>query len=444
MIPMPEQVQTALSLLTAAGFEAWIVGGCVRDALLGRTPQDYDVTTNALPEQVEAVFAGQRVIETGLRHGTVTVLLAGMPLEITTYRVDLGYSDGRHPDAVAFTPNLRDDLARRDFTVNAMAWNPERGLVDLFGGQEDLAQGILRCVGDPHERFSEDALRILRLLRFAAKLGFSVEHVTADAAFFLREKLRLVSAERIQKELTALLCAPSAGGVLIQYAEIFGVFLPELLTCRNFLQNNPHHRYDVLTHLAKAVDAVPAEPVLRLAALLHDIGKPACYTEDAAGIGHFYGHAPLSATMAAEILTRLRYDNETKRQVVTLIEAHDWPLYPPQTRTVRRAMNRLGSALFFRLLDLKRADTVAHGLPFPARLAALDENEAIARELIAQDDCFSLKDLAVNGSDLMAAGIPQGKAVGAALQALLSAVMDGKVENEKSALLAYWHITQTD
>lgn len=438
MLHLPPQVHTAITRLDAAGFEAWIVGGCVRDALLGKTPQDFDITTNALPAQVEAVFAGERVIETGLKHGTVTVLLDDMPLEITTYRVDLGYSDGRHPDAVAFTPNLRDDLARRDFTVNAMAWHPDLGLVDCFGGQADLQNRLLRCVGDPATRFREDALRILRLLRFAAKLGFAVEPETAAAAHELRESLRLVSAERIQKELTALLCGGSAGDILVQYVDIFGVFLPELLVCKDFLQHNPHHAYDLLTHLAKTVDATPPEPVLRLAALLHDLGKPDCFTRDADGIGHFYGHAKRSAAMAEAIGTRLRLDNETKTRVVTLVAQHDLPLMPPTERTIRRALSRVTPPLFFDLLILKRADTLAHGLPCDERLAALDEAERVARQLLAGDACFSVRDLAVRGSDLMAAGVPQGPAVGQALQALLDAVLDEKAPNEKVALLHYW------
>ena len=436
MLHLPQQVHTTLSLLTAAGFEAYLVGGCVRDALLGCTPQDYDIATNALPDEVAAVFCDHRVIETGLKHGTVTVLLGELPIEITTYRVDLGYSDGRHPDRVAFTPNLRDDLARRDFTVNAMAYHPERGLTDCFGGQADLAAGLLRCVGEPETRFSEDALRILRLLRFAAKLGFAVEERTAKAALALRDTLRKVSAERIQKELTSLLLGAHAGEILVQYADIFGVFLPELLVCMNFLQHNPHHRYDVLTHLAKAVDASPTDPVLRLAALLHDVGKPDCFTMDENGVGHFYAHADRSAALAEQILTRLRYDNETKRQVVLLVAAHDRPIEPNE-RSVKRALNRLEPALFFKLLALKRADCIGQGLTHPERLESYDRIEMIARRLLSEEVCFSLRDLAVSGDDLLCAGVPQGKQIGQTLQRLLDAVIDGSVANEKSALLTY-------
>ncbi len=437
MIRLPKQVNTALSGLHRAGFEACIVGGCVRDMLLGKTPQDFDITTNARPAQVEAVFADARVIETGLRHGTVTLLLDGMPLEITTYRVDLGYSDGRHPDRVAFAAHLEDDLSRRDFTVNAMAWNPERGLVDLFGGQADLEKGLLRCVGDPKERFREDALRILRLLRFASKLGFSVEPETASAAIALRENLKLVSMERIQKELTGLLCGREAGNTILEYLDILAVFLPELGGCRGFLQHNPHHRYDVLTHLCRTVDAIRPEPVLRLAALLHDIGKPHCFTLDADGIGHFYGHAKQSAGMADEILGRLRLDNASRQQVVTLIKTHDLPLSPPE-RTVRRALSRLGTETFFRLLELKRADILGLGFENTDRQAILDAAEAEGKRLLEAKACFSLRELAVKGDDLLALGVPEGREVGSALSGMLGAVLDGLVPNEKSALLQWW------
>lgn len=436
MLHLPQQVHTALSMLAAAGYEAYIVGGCVRDALLGCTPQDYDIATNALPDEVAAVFRAHRVIETGLKHGTVTVLLIGLPIEVTTYRVDLGYSDGRHPDRVEFTPKLRDDLARRDFTINAMAYHPERGLIDCFGGQADLAAGLLRCVGVPETRFSEDALRILRLLRFAAKLGFAVEERTAEAAFALRSALQKVSAERIQKELTGLLLGANAGDVLIQYVDVFGVFLPELLTCKNFLQHNPHHRYDVLTHLAKTVDALPSDPVLRLAGLLHDIGKPVCFTMDENGVGHFYSHAARSADLAEQILTRLRYDNETKRQVVALVAAHDRPIEPNE-QAVKRALNRLTPALFSKLLALKRADCVGQGLTHPERMESYDRMETIAERLFAEQACFSLRELAVNGDDLLRAGVPQGKQIGQTLRMLLDAVIDGGVANEKTALLTY-------
>ena len=448
MLALPAPVQTALSVLQNAGFSAYVVGGCVRDALRGETPDDYDVTTDALPEQVETVFRadrpaqagnadrlGVRIVETGLKHGTVTVLLDGMPLEITTFRTESGYSDHRRPDRVDFTRSLREDLARRDFTVNAMAWSPVEGLIDPFGGENDLAAGLLRCVGDPRERFNEDALRILRLLRFAAKLRFRVEAETAAAARALAPTLSFVSPERIRKELTRLLCAPDAARILLDFPGILTVPLPELAPCVGFDQRNPHHDLDVWAHSVKTLAAVPAEPVLRWAALLHDVGKPSCYTEDAAGIGHFYGHAKQSAALADALLTRLRFDNASRETIVTLVAEHD--LQIEQTpRAVRRALSRLGVPLFRQLLALKRADNSAHCGDVRARIAHADRLEAIADALLAEEGRFTLRDLAVDGRDLLALGY-EGPAIGKALQALLDAVLDERVPNEKEALLAY-------
>ena len=434
---IPAPAEEALRALEAAGFEGFLVGGCVRDLLRGDAPNDWDITTNALPQQVEAVFSGARVIETGLKHGTVTVLQDGMPLEITTYRIDRGYSDSRHPDRVEFSARLEDDLSRRDFTVNAMAWSPTRGLVDCCGGREDLRAGVLRCVGDPMARFSEDALRILRLLRFSARLGFAVEEKTAAAALALREKLRLVSAERIQKELTGLLCAPDSARVLTEFFDILTVPLPELLPCHGFEQHHPRHAYDVWTHCVKTAQAVPATPALRWAALLHDVGKPDCFTLDAEGVGHFYGHAKRSVVLAEQILDRLRFDRRTEDRILRLIEAHDLPLqYPPEQeeRAVRRLLGRLGEEEFFLLLALKRADTVGQGVPHPTRLELFSHIEALARALLSAHTCLTLRELAVSGDDLLALGMQEGPAVGEMLHRLLEAVTDGTIENTPEAL----------
>ena len=292
---LPAQVNTALARLHDAGYEAYIVGGCVRDRIMGREPKDYDITTSALPEQTAAVFAGERIIETGMKHGTVTVLLDGEPLEITTFRIDGTYSDSRHPDAVTFTPSLREDLARRDFTMNAMAYSSETGLVDPFGGQADIAAKYIRCVGDPDLRFREDALRILRALRFSSVLGFPIEPETDGAARYLCLLLKKISAERVFSELKQLLCGPDVRRVLLDYAGVLGAVLPEILPMQGFDQRNPHHCYDILEHTAAAVEAMPPEPALRLAALLHDVGKPECFFTDEDGVGHFYGHPKAGA-----------------------------------------------------------------------------------------------------------------------------------------------------
>ena len=434
----PEYALQAIARLNAVGFEAFLVGGCVRDAVMGRRPNDYDLTTSALPDQIEAVFACERLIETGLKHGTVTVLLSGQPIEITTYRRDGGYSDHRHPDQVTFTPLLRDDLARRDFTVNAMAWNPETGLEDPFGGQEDLARRVIRCVGDAERRFDEDALRILRALRFAAQLDFGVDPATAAAAAALRRSLELVSRERIAAELTKLLCGPAARRVLTEFWPVLAVCLPELAPMEGLDQHSPYHCYDVLEHSAAAVEAAPPDRITRWAALLHDAGKPACFTRDEAGRGHFYGHAKVSAQIARDLLTRLRFDKDTVRRVSQLVELHDYPIDPPEgspDRAVRKLIGKLGPEDFFRLLDIKRADALAHHPDYRGRTAACDRLEARARELLAQPPCFTVKDLAIDGNDLLAAGVPAGPELGRLLNELFSAVVEDRTPNEKSALL---------
>ena len=326
---VPAPAREALSRLEAAGFAACLVGGCVRDSFLGRVPGDWDVTTSALPEQTETVFAGERIIETGLKHGTVTVLLEGLPLEITTFRRESGYADHRHPDAVAFTPSLEEDLARRDFTINAMAWSPARGLADPLGGRVDLEKRIIRCVGEPRARFDEDALRILRALRFAAQLDFAIDPATAEAAFALKDTLALVSRERIAAELTKLLCGPAVRRIVREYWPILALPLPELAPMAGLDQRSPYHCYDVLEHSAAAAEAVPPDRILRWAALLHDAGKPACFTLDEQGRGHFYGHAKPGAELARAALTRLRFDKDTVRRVAALVELHDYPIDPP-------------------------------------------------------------------------------------------------------------------
>ena len=432
---LPAEIGEVLRRLEAAGYPAYLVGGCTRDSLLGRVPKDYDITTAALPAETEAVFRGERVIETGLRHGTVTVLLNGTPVEITTFRVDGAYSDGRHPDAVSFTPSLREDLARRDFTVNAVAWRPSEGYVDPFGGEEDIRRGIIRCVGEPERRFSEDALRVLRALRFAAELDFSVDEPTAAALLRCREGLKRVSPERISTELRKLLCGPAARRVLLACPEVLGTVIPELLPLVGLDQRNPYHCYDAWEHTAAAVEAVPPEPVLRLAALLHDVGKPDCFSLDAQGVGHFYGHPERGAEIADRVLRRLRFDNALRERVTLLVAKHDLPI-SSEKKTVRRLLNRLTPEVFFQLTALRRADLLAHAPEKRGQTAELDAMEAAARTLLLENSCFTLGSLALRGDDLRAAGMAPGPALGAALRRGLEAVMDGVVPNEKAALLA--------
>ena len=322
MINLPEQVRRALARLEAAGHEAFVVGGAVRDCVRGAgTGTDWDITTSALPEETETIFSGYRVIEAGMKHGTVTVLLDGEPLEITTYRVDGGYSDHRHPDEVRFTRSLREDLRRRDFTMNAMAYSPRTGVVDPFGGQADLAAGVVRCVGEPDRRFQEDALRILRALRFASALGMGIHPDTARAARDNRGLLTSVAAERVRVELTKLLCGADAERVLLEFPDILSVLLPEIGAMVCFDQHNPHHDRDVWAHTAAVTAAIPAQPVLRWAALLHDVGKPPCFSLAEDGVGHFYGHAAESARMADGILRRLRFDTDSREEIVRGVAA---------------------------------------------------------------------------------------------------------------------------
>lgn len=437
-IKIPSQVDGVLKRLSENGREAYAVGGCVRDSLLGLTPNDWDVATSALPEETERIFADCRVIETGLKHGTVTILSGGMPIEVTTYRIDGAYSDGRHPDDVSFTRNLKDDLARRDFTVNALAYNPESGLVDCFGGRQDLADGIIRCVGDADIRFREDGLRILRALRFSSVLGFSIESRTAESALRNRDLLDRIAGERIQAEFTKLLCGRGAAEVLRKFREIIAQFIPEIRPSFGFDQHNPHHSYDVWEHVLHSVDAVTPEPVLRLTMFLHDLGKPFCFTQSADGVGHFYGHAEKSAELARKILSRLRYDKKTSGTVLTLVRSHDLPL-APEERCLRRRLNRLGEQNLRLLVQVEEADTNSKSSSGGGYLASLREIPAVMDRMLEQGQCFSLKNLAVNGNDLVRAGIPEGAAVGQVLQALLDAVLDGKCPNSKTELLHYAH-----
>lgn len=433
---IPPQVDGILKRFAENGREAYAVGGCVRDSLLGLTPNDWDVATSALPEETERIFADRCVIETGLKHGTVTVLWDEMPIEVTTYRIDGTYSDGRHPDGVSFTRSLKDDLARRDFTVNALAYNKQDGLVDCFGGQRDLANGIIRCVGNADVRFREDGLRILRALRFSSVLDFSIEKKTAESAVNSRELLDRIAGERIQTELMKLLCGHGAAAVLREFREVVAQFLPEIRPMFGFDQHNPHHSYDVWEHTLHCVEAVEPEPVLRLTMLLHDIGKPHCFTMGSDGVGHFYGHPEKSAEIAREILNRLRFDKKTSGTVLTLVRSHGLPLLPEE-RCLRRRLNLLGERNLRLLVRVEEADAKSKAVPDERYLAGLREIPEAIDRMVKQGQCFSLKDLAVRGNDLLCAGMPEGAEVGEMLQILLNAVLDGKCPNSKPELLQY-------
>ncbi len=433
LIPLPSSIATVLDRLENAGYEAYVVGGCVRDALMGKTPHDYDICTSATPTETKAVFADCRYLEMGIRHGTVTVLWENEPLEITTFRVESGYSDGRHPDNVSFTQSLVADLSRRDLTINAMAYSPRRGLADPFKGQSDLNGRLLRCVGEPTLRFEEDGLRILRTLRFAATLSFAIEPTTAEAVRRLAPRLSIISAERLAVELKKAIVGDSFPEVLLAFAPVFCQLLPELEPCIGFDQNNPHHDFDLLTHIARTVGGLPRDPILRLAGLLHDVAKPATRSVDSDGIAHYYGHASRGYDMAGDMLRRLKLSHNEIDRITALIRYHDGVIEPTK-RAVKRRLNQLGPDIFFDLLKLQRADRLSQRIDTPDLPDHTVLLCQIANDVISESECFSLKQLAITGHDLQALGL-KGSAIGKMLKRLLDAVLDGEVPNEKEALL---------
>lgn len=433
---MPENVKTAISLLESCGFEAYAVGGCVRDSLLGKVPHDWDITTSATPEQTKNAFSAFHCIDTGIKHGTVTVVIDSEPLEITTFRLDGEYADNRHPKSVTFTPDLKEDLSRRDFTVNAMAFSPKVGVVDLFGGKKDLQKGIIRCVGDPDRRFNEDALRILRAMRFASVLDFEIDKETAESAVNNRRLLKNISAERIFKELSGLICGKGVRRILTDFAPVVFEILPELLPMYKNSHDNPHHRYDIYEHTLIAVENVEPDPALRLAALLHDCGKPECKKFDENGIAHFYAHQRVSAELAAQILTRLKTSNKLRDEVLFLVSNHDrWELYENLDR-MPRYLSKFGEQGILNLLKIMRADVLAQSPDYFFRLEQIDSARQNCIELAAQKPCLSLKSLEINGRALMELGIPQGRVLGAVLSRLLDEVIDGQTKNTREALSA--------
>ena len=424
-----------LERLERAGYEAYLVGGCVRDLLLDRRPGDWDITTAARPEEVLSLFAPQAAA-TGLKHGTVTVFEGAASFEVTTFRLDGTYADHRHPDAVTFSDSLAEDLKRRDFTVNAIAMDQAGEITDLFGGREDLARGVLRCVGRPEQGLEEDALRIMRALRFASVLDFAIDQQTSDAARRLSPTLCHVSVERLYHELVLLLCGGQVQSILLDYPDVLAVILPEISAMVGYPQHHPCHHLDVYEHTAASVAAIAPDPILRLTMLFHDAGKPLCRTTDDTGCDHFYGHAKKSAALAAVRLTALKAERATIDTVVQLIEWHDMVL--PITRpVVRRWIGRMGEEGFRRWLAVKHADSEAQAAAIrPKRQQEWQRMVDLANEIIAEQLCCSRRQLAINGRDLMDMGIAPGEALGHILDQLLEAVIDERLPNEKEALLA--------
>ena len=430
---LPDYVSACVSRLETAGFPCYAVGGCVRDALLGLQPQDYDLCTAATPEQIQTVFSDHRLILAGEKHGTVGVLTPGGIVEITTFRTEGGYGDNRHPDWVRFVGDITEDLARRDFTVNAMAFSPIRGLCDPFGGAADLKNRILRAVGDPQTRFREDSLRILRGVRFSVRYGLCVEENTQQAMEQLAPFMDNLARERVFDELCKLLPLVSAQD-LIRFAPVLTQVIPELAPTVGFDQHTPHHAYDIFTHTAHVTAAVPGDLALRWAALLHDIGKVPAFTTDQAGCGHFYGHAQYSAQMADALLHRLKAPTALRQRVVQLIDLHMTKL-PAEKKALRRWLSKLGQETLTQLLILQKADTSGKGICKDEELAQFDLLDSLLAEILAEDSCLSLRDLQVSGHDLMALGFT-GPAIGQALEQLLDLVLEEKLPNEKNALLA--------
>lgn len=435
-IVLPEKVKKIISTLQEHGHDAYAVGGCVRDSLLGREPEDWDITTSAKPSQVKALFS--RTFDTGIEHGTITVFLGKEGFEVTTYRIDGEYEDFRHPKEVTFTASLQEDLQRRDFTINAMAYNDPEGLIDIFGGIRDLERGVIRCVGEARERFSEDALRILRGVRFAAQLEFEIEKATREGMRSLAPALQNISAERIQVELVKLLISkrPEMMGEAYELG-ITRQFLPEFDRLMSTTQETPHHMYNVGEHTLYAMKNVRPDKILRLTMLMHDMGKPALKTVDQNGRAHFKKHAFESEKITKQVLKRLKFDNDTLHKVARLVRYHDYRM-PAQAKAVRRAMSKIGEDIFSEYMEVRRADVLAQSLyKRDEKIRNLDEIEELYRQITAVGQCVSLKSLAVDGKDLIEAGMQPGKELGEKLDELLQLVIDHPELNTKEELLKY-------
>ncbi len=433
-LQLPANVLTAIKLLNDHGYEAFVVGGAIRNHLLNLPIYDFDLTTSATPEEMKEVFANYKVIETGIKHGTLTIHIDHLPLEITTYRIEKEYLDHRHPSVVEFTRNLKEDLGRRDFTINALAYHPSLGIVDYYGGLKDIEDGIIRAIHEPCKRFDEDALRIMRALRFKANLGFEIEEMTAKAMHEQKELLNYISAERIHDELCRTLCGEYIFSTLMDYKDILATIIPEFEMMLDCPHDNPHHIYDVYTHTAHVVEHTPAKVNLRMAALLHDLGKPYVKTFDASHIAHYKGHALKSYELSKKILKRLKFSSEDAKNILTLILYHDD--YMKNTKaSLKHFLREFGPATTYQLLDLQIADNMAKSNVFDCS-EIYGECHDLIDEILANKECYSLQDLAIKGADVIALGI-EGANISIALNAALDAVIAEEVANEKAALIQY-------
>lgn len=432
LLALPPPAAYALERLNAAGFEAYLVGGSVRDACLGREPLDFDITTQAIPDEIKAAFLGEKLLETGLKHGTLTLVKGGQQIQITTFRQDSTYSDSRHPDQVAFTRSLREDVLRRDFTINALAWHPRTGLIDHVGGVEDLNNRLIRAVGDAKTRMREDSLRVLRALRFSAKLGFAIEAGTLFAMMSEGERLLGVSAERVADELNQTLLAPYVAGALRDHPRVLFLALPELAPMLHTPQRTPFHAWDLWEHTLKTLEATDADLPLRWAALLHDSGKPAAATHDPDGTSHFKGHQAISAAISKKIMHRLKQARVLEEAVYTLVKYHDERIGPDN---LKRWLNSLGPEMGLKLLKLQYADTLSHTPTVAAEAHKTARLYQDAQALIASGSCLFMRDLAIDGRDLLALGCPEGPRIGKILSRLLDQVLSGKLKNDREELL---------
>ncbi len=434
-ISIPNNAKIILERLKNAGFEAYCVGGAVRDSIMGMTPGDWDITTSARPEETKELFKDFRTVDTGLKHGTLTVIIDKTPYEVTTFRIDGEYGDNRHPENVTFTSKIGDDLARRDFTVNALAYNEEAGLVDLYSGQADIYNSIIRTVGDADTRFNEDGLRIMRALRFSATLGFEIEEETKKSIHKNKDLLKNISAERITVELTKLICGKNAFNILMEYSDVLSVFIPEIASAVKFTQYGKKHAYDVWEHICHTVDTIPQDRILRLTMLLHDLGKVPTHKLNDKGDSTFKNHAAIGGEMAKEILTRLKFDKKTINRVSFLVACHDFE--PPETKTeLKKHLKTKTQEDIKTLLVIKKSDRGALSESYRDISAGTAQTLKWLEEIENNNECCTISQLAVNGKDLEKKGL-KGEKIGITLNTLLDAVIENKVENTKADLLTY-------
>ncbi len=433
---IPKYVNFTLERLRSKGFVSYIVGGCVRDLLLSKHPYDWDICTNATPQQMQEVFSDCKLVLTGIKHGTVTLVRDNNNIEITTFRKDGDYSDHRRPDKVNFTTELTEDLSRRDFTVNAMAYHPKEGLIDKFGGIDDLNNKIIRCVGDAGTRFNEDALRMLRALRFSSTLGFDIEKHTAKAIISQKALITFVSKERVNSEFSKLICGDNVLSVLSEFKDFLFTIIPQMKDTAECTQENPYHVYDVFSHSLHALSNTPPDLSLRLSALLHDIGKPFCKTMDENGTAHFLGHAEKSVELATNILNDLRYANNIKKDVLCLIAEHDHP-FSKKRNKIKRKLNLFGEDFLFKLIKLKRADILSQNPNFAStRLEELEDTKKVIFEILESGECFKTNQLKISGDDLLDLGF-KGKELGEVLKKILELVINGQLKNERITLVKF-------